>query len=60
MRPPPYKAQSYRSCHEVPSVVPIRLIRVAGKMLSVYFYTIRATIKRCVNSRGGEYPSGLT
>ena len=20
----------------------------------------RATIKRCVNSRGGEYPSGLT
>ena len=37
-------------------VVYLLLVVVAGSWVG----RGRATIKRCVNSRGGEYPSGLT
>ena len=29
-------------------------------ILGLFTGLVLATIKRCVNSRGGEYPSGLT
>ncbi len=42
------------------SMLPCHIALILGLFTGLVLTATRATIKRCVNSRGGEYPSGLT